>query len=430
MTADITTARRRSNSGWRRALAPRSAGVVYALVALVVILTITSSAQGRPSYLSSVNVSNILDQSSLIGILAIFMTVVLITGNFDLSVASTAALAGTVVLKLIDQHGAVIALLAALLTGALVGLINGLLVQKVGVNAFIVTLGTLTAVRGVVQAILNGQSITANDSVFQRFETARWTMPTGVAIALGIVLLGAGLGLTLRRRPRQLTAGNVMLMSAGAVALALGAFRPLLLDETAPVWIMLALTVLTSLVLRYTVVGRNLYAVGGNPEAARLSGINIDRYKMGAFVLNGLVAGAVGVLYAGKFNSVDPTVLTGGELTVIAAAVLGGTSLFGGSGYVAKSVVGTLILFTLSNGFNVLNIGSNYQNVVQGGVLVAAASLYTATSTRGRGFIAAKFARGRKVAAPTESTDAGPAGRSATPSGSTDQPMASVSPRN
>ena len=397
MTSDAATARQREGSGWRRALAPRSAGVVYALFALVLILTITSLVQSRPSYLSSVNVSNILDQASLTGILAIFITVVLISGNFDLSVASTAALAGTVALKLIDQHGAVLALVAALLTGVLVGLINGVLVQKVGVNSFIVTLGTLTAVRGVVEAILNGQSITATDAVFERFETAHWTMPQGLAIGGGTVLIAAGVAFTVRARLRQLTAGNVMLMGAGAVLLAIGAFRPLLLDETAPVWLMLGITVVTSLVLRYTVVGRNLYAVGGNPEAARLSGINIDRYKMGAFVLNGFVAAAVGVLYAGKFDSVDPTVLTGSELTVIAAAVLGGTSLFGGSGYVAKSVIGTLILFTLSNGFNVLNIGSNYQDVVQGAVLVAAASLYTATSTRGRGFITSALARRRKA---------------------------------
>lgn len=423
MTSDTATARRRSNNGWRHALSPRSAGVVYALVALVIVLTIISSMQSLPSYLSSVNVSNILDQSSLMGILAIFMTVVLITGNFDLSVASTAALAGTVALKLIDHHGAVIALLAALLIGMLVGLINGVLVQKVGVNAFIVTLGTLTAVRGVVQAILNGQSITANDAVFQRVETARWTPPTGAAIAVGILLLAAGLGLTLRARGRQLTAGKVMLIGTGAAALAIGAFRPLLLNETVPVWIMLGLAVITSLVLRYTVVGRNLYAVGGNPEAARLSGINVDRYKMGAFILNGLMAAVVGVLYAGKFNSVDPTVLTGGELTVIAAAVLGGTSLFGGSGYVAKSVIGTLILFTLSDGFNVLNIGSNYQNVVQGGVLVAAASLYTATSARDRGFIMAKLARRKAQTASRQATAAVPNRHTPAHSPSGDQSM-------
>jgi ribose transport system permease protein len=397
MTSGTATARQRSNSGWRRALAPRSAGVVYALVALVLVLTITSSAQSRPSYLSSVNVSNILDQASLTGILAIFMTVVLITGNFDLSVASTAALAGTVALKLIDHYGAVIALLAAVLTGVLVGLINGVLVQKVGVNAFIVTLGTLTAVRGVVQALLNGQSITATNTVFEQFETARWTLPAGIAIVAGILLIAAAAVPTVRARRRKPTAGSVMLMCGGAALLVIGAFRPLLLNETVPVWIMISLTLITSLVLRYTVVGRNLYAVGGNPEAARLSGINVDRYKMTAFVLNGFVAAGVGVLYAGKFNSVDPTLLTGTELTVIAAAVLGGTSLFGGSGYVTKSVIGTLILFTLSNGFNVLNIGSNYQNVVQGSVLVAAAALYTATSARGRGFIASALARRRNA---------------------------------
>src|SRR5258708_27393642 len=137
MTSSAAVGPRRSASGWRRALSPRSAGVVYALALLVTFLTLASSAQGRQNYLSIVNITNVLDQSSLIGILAIFMTVVLITGNFDLSVASTAALAGTVALKLIDHYGAVIALLAALLTGVLVGLLNGVLVQKVGVNAFI-----------------------------------------------------------------------------------------------------------------------------------------------------------------------------------------------------------------------------------------------------------------------------------------------------
>ncbi|MBU2669850.1 ABC transporter permease [Actinoplanes bogorensis] len=369
------------NSSWRRSLAPRAAGVVYALIALVAILTITSAVQGRPSYLSSVNLSNILDQSALIAILAIFMTVVLISGNFDLSVASTAALAGTVALKTIDSYGPVVALLAALITGALVGLVNAVLVQKLGVNAFIVTLGTLTAVRGVVQAILDGQSITATDTTLLDIATARWTLPLWAAIAVGALLIAGAFVLVRRGSSVVSTAG---LWFAGLALILLAVFRPLMLTQTAPVWIMLVLAVVTALVLRFTVVGRNLYAVGGNPEAARLSGIAVDRYKMVAFVVNGTVAAMVGVLYAGRFNSVDPTVLTGGELTVIAAAVLGGTSLFGGSGYVAKSVVGTLILFTLSNGFNVLNIGSNYQNVVQGTVLVAAASLYTATSTRER----------------------------------------------
>ncbi|GAA1615642.1 ABC transporter permease [Actinoplanes couchii] len=394
----MSTTSAHDHGSWRRSLAPRAAGVVYAFVALVAILTITSSVQGRPSYLSSVNLSNILDQSALIAILAIFMTVVLISGNFDLSVASTAALAGTVALKTIDGYGPVVAILAALVTGALVGLLNGVLVQKVGVNAFIVTLGTLTAVRGVVQAILDGQSITAADSTLMDVATARWAMPIVVAVILAVLLL-AGAGLLIKRGGSvRSTAG---LWASGLALLLLALFRPLMLDQTISVWIMLLLVVLTALTLRYTVIGRNLYAVGGNPEAARLSGIDVDRYRMVAFVLNGTVAALVGVLYAGRFNSVDPTVLTGGELTVIAAAVLGGTSLFGGSGFVTKSVVGTLILFTLSNGFNVLNIGSNYQNVVQGTVLVAAASLYTATSGRERRKLRAALKK-EKPPAPAE----------------------------
>ncbi|MEV5484504.1 MULTISPECIES: ABC transporter permease [Streptomyces] len=377
---------RQGTAEWRRALSLRSAGVVYALVVLVGVLAVTSAFQGRPPYLSDTNVSNILDQSALIGILAVFMTITLITGNFDLSVASTAALSGTVALKLVDAHGVVVALIAALLVGTLVGLVNAVLVQKVGVNAFIVTLGTLTAVRGVVQAILNGQSITATDTGFHTFTTAHLAVDRTVAFAAGAVLLAVGTLVFVRGR-RGLSRTWIEPMLAGLGIVLVAAASPALLHQSVPVWIMLVLALLAGAVLRYTVIGRNLYAVGGNAEAARLSGINVDRYKMGAFALNGTVAALVGVLYAGRFNSVDPTVLTGGELTVIAAAVLGGTSLFGGSGYVSKSVVGTLILFTLSNGFNVLNIGSNYQNVVQGSVLVAAAALYTASSPRGRSFL-------------------------------------------
>jgi len=368
-----------------RRFSVRSAGVVYALILLVVVIATLSASQGRSGYLSSVNISNILDQTALIGILAIFMTVVLISGNFDLSVASTAALAGTVALKTIDGHGVVFAILAAVLVGALVGLMNAVLVQKVGVNAFIVTLGTLTAVRGVVEVILDGESITANTTTLLTMATHRWAMPTWLALVVAVALLAGGIAMVVRSSNRGRALGEwAVFLLAGLGLLLIALLRPLLLSQTVPTWLMIVLAVVTGALLRFTVIGRNLYAVGGNAEAARLSGIPVDVYKMGAFILNGAMAGVVGVLYAGRFNSVNPTVLTGGELTVIAAAVLGGTSLFGGSGYVGKSVVGALILFTLSNGFNVLNIGANYQNVVQGGVLVAAAALYTVTNQNER----------------------------------------------
>jgi D-xylose transport system permease protein len=384
-----------------RRFSVRLAGVVYALVLLVAVITTMSQIQGRSGYLSSVNISNILDQTALVGILAIFMTVVLISGNFDLSVASTAALAGTIALETIDHYGVFLAIVFAILAGVVVGVVNALLVQKVGVNAFIVTLGTLTAVRGVVEVILDGQSITAKQTALLTMATYRWTMPTWLAILLAVAILVAGVAATVRsgNRPRTLAEWSVSLL-AGVALLLIAGVRPLLLDETVPTWLMIALAIITGAVLRFTVVGRNLYAVGGNAEAARLSGIPVDTYKMGAFVVNGAMAGVVGVLYAGRFNSVNPTVLTGAELTVIAAAVLGGTSLFGGAGYVGKSVLGALILFTLSNGFNVLNIGANYQNVVQGGVLVAAAALYTITNSSERGKLRARLKKPSAQAPP------------------------------
>lgn len=379
-----------------RRFSVRSAGVVYALILIVALIAVLSEIQGQAGYLSSVNLSNILDQTALIGILAIFMTVVLITGNFDLSVASTAAFTGTVALQLVDQIGVVGAIGIAVLAGAAVGLVNAVLVQKVGVNAFIVTLGTLTAVRGIVQVMLDGRSITAESTALLSIATARWSAPIWLALLVAVGIL-AFVGMRAARSGdvRRHLAESAGLVLGGVALLAIALFRPGLLEQTLPTWLMLGLALGVGAVLRYTVVGRKVYAVGGNPEAARLSGINVDRFKMGAFVLNGAMAGVVGVLYAGRFNSIDPTVMSGAELTVIAAAVLGGTSLFGGSGFVGKSVVGALILFTLSNGFNVLNIGANYQNVVQGGVLVAAAALYTVTNRSDRRTLRELLGRGQ-----------------------------------
>jgi D-xylose transport system permease protein len=147
---------------------------------------------------------------------------------------------------------------------------------------------------------------------------------------------------------------------------------------------MLGDMVLVALFLRYTVFGRRVYAVGGNADAARLSGIRVSWYRIGTFLLCGLSAGFAGVLYAGKFGAVIPSALSTEELPVLAAAILGGTSLFGGSGSVVKSVLGVLILQTLSNGFALLNMGANLQYLVQGLVIVAAAAVYTIGGTRRR----------------------------------------------
>jgi D-xylose transport system permease protein len=149
-----------------------------------------------------------------------------------------------------------------------------------------------------------------------------------------------------------------------------------------PVIYMIVITAFAWFIMNFTNVGRRLYAVGSSPEAARLSGINVTKYKLMAFVLCSATAGFAGILFASRLRSISPNALSGSELTVIAAAILGGTSLFGGVGSVVKTVAGALLLFTLTNGFNIMNLGTNYQGLVEGVVVVAAAAIYTVGGSR------------------------------------------------
>ncbi|MGX6448056.1 ABC transporter permease, partial [Patulibacter sp. S7RM1-6] len=362
--------------GLMETLKVRDLGIVYALALLVIVLAVVSAATGRPAYLGGDNVANVLDQASLTAILAVFMTVVLVSGNFDLSVGSTAALSAAISLSVVDERGIVVAVILALVAALVAGLVNGLIVQVVGINAFIVTLGTMTAIRGLVLILTDGRTISASKSSsldsLAAIESGFWSL--NVALAIGvIVLIGAGL-LALRgtRGPRL-----AALAGGGALLVVVSFVVDAGLRYAKPVYYMAAIALLTWAVLRFTIVGRRLYATGANEEAARLSGINVARYKIVPFVLTGLAAGVVGVLYAAKLGATNPTALSGLELTVIASAILGGTSLFGGSGSVITSLIGAIFLFTIANGFNVLNLGANYQDLIEGVVLIVAAAVYT-----------------------------------------------------
>ncbi|MDX6229222.1 MAG: ribose transport system permease protein, partial [Frankiales bacterium] len=310
-------------------LRPQRAGVVYALALLVLVLVIATSAKHLPAYLSSVNVSNILSQAAPDAILAVFMTVVLISGNFDLSVASVAALAAALALKTIDSIGTAPAVILALAVGVAVGAINAVLVQKIGVNAFIVTLGSMTAVRGIVLTALGGESVTAHSRALVALDSTVYKVPPIVAVLAGGLLLVLA-AIRLRRLSEEnappLDGFFLAVVGCAVLLVVVAVIAPALLSQPLPVWLMIWVTVGVSAALRFLVPGRNLYAVGSNAEAARLSGINVDLYKMAPFVLTGLASAGVGLLYAGRFNSVDPNGLTGTELTVIAAAILGGTS--------------------------------------------------------------------------------------------------------
>lgn len=376
---------------WQLASALRlsNAGVVYALVALVLVLSVASQAQGRAAYLEPTNVSNILDQTALIGILVITTTIVLISGNFDLSVGSVAALGSALCLSLLDVIGFWPALLVALAAGGLVGLFNGVVVQYVGINAFIVTLGTMTAVRGLVLIVTDGRTVTAPDGPgrngLRDLDGGSWITPNLYLVA-AVILLAVGVGRLLgarRRGEAWRTPRHLVLPSCGVLLLIASPVLIFTVRVTQRTVYLLLLAVLAAWVLRHTTVGRRLYATGGNAEAARLSGIAVNRYRVVAFVLNGTAAAFVGVLYAARLGSINPTGLSGLELTALAAAILGGTSLFGGLGSVLKSVVGALILVTLKNGFNILNLGANWQGLIEGVVLIVAAGMYT-VSLRGQ----------------------------------------------
>jgi D-xylose transport system permease protein len=372
---------------WRRLLGLREMGVYYALALLLLILSVATAIAGRPAYLSITNITNILYQSSLVAIIGVAMTVILITGNFDLSVASVAALSAAVLISLADTIGFWPAAAVALLVSMAVGLLNGTIVQVLGINAFIVTLGTLTAIRGVVLIVTDGRSLSVENPdtilAMRGFESGR--VNVGVALMIigaALALAGVWLLIRARRAGRGLPAPAIGATALGLAALATGIVGGPALSLAKPVIYMAMLTLTVWFVLTFTNIGRRLYAVGGNAEAARLSGINVKLYKMAAFVFCSAAAGLGGILFGSRLGAINPTALQGAELTVIASAILGGTSLFGGAGSVIKTLVGALLLFTLTNGFNVLNLGANYQGVIEGTVVVVAAAIYTVGGPR------------------------------------------------
>jgi D-xylose transport system permease protein len=371
-----------SSTDWRRLFSLKEMGVYYALILLVVILSIATGYMGKSNYLSLQNVTNVFYQSSLIGMMAVAMTVVLISGNFDLSVASVAALAAALMIGSADTLGYLPACALGMLAAIAVGLLNGSIVQFVGINAFIVTLGTLTAIRGLVLLYTDGRSLSVSNpdviEAMKTFETGRVDVSL-LFLAVGIALL-ALVAFNFVRREKDST-----WLNPSFVGMALGGALLLLLvyisgGELAlqkPILYMAAFASIVWFFLNFTTIGRRIYAVGGNAEAARLSGINVNLYRLGCFVLCSATAGFAGILFASRLRSINPTGLSGAELTVIAAAILGGTSLFGGAGSVIRTLAGALLLYSLTNGFNILNLGANYQGLIEGIVLVSAAAIYT-----------------------------------------------------
>lgn len=363
----------------------RNAGVYYALLLIIIVLSLISAASGRSTYLSLENAANVLDQTAWVAILAVAMTIVLISGNFDLSVGSVAAFSGAVAITTVDHIGPFGAITLSLLSGAGFGLINGFLVVRFRINAFIVTLGTMTAIRGLLFILTNSRTVVAETAsqTLSPLQDGNWYINSTSMIFAGLFISGTGIWLAWRRdKGKQV--GTFAAIAAGVALFLGGLMFDVSWELTLPVLYMIVIAAAAWFVLNRTLIGRRLFAAGGNREAAHLAGIAVDRYKIVPFAVTGLAAAMIGVLYAGEIRSINPGTFQGLELDVLAAAILGGTSLFGGAGSVIKSVAGALILTTLANGFNILNLGARYQSLVVGVVIIAAAAIYTAHRGRPR----------------------------------------------
>jgi ribose transport system permease protein len=291
---------------------PEVAALVVVLLVLGIFFSITS-----PYFLNYDNFVNIVTAAAVTGIIAAPATMLLIAGQFDLSVGSGAAFCGAVLASLALHNDMAFAVPVAILAGVGIGILNGFLVTVIGINALITTLGTLAVFRGLTQVLTDGQTL-------------------GVEHFSG-----------------------------------LGTARPLF-NIPLPVYIFAGVALAFWFLSRYTVFGRSMYAIGANPAAARLNGIRSKRIIFIGFVLSGLCVAIGGLILASQLGAASPQAANGLELSVVTAVILGGASLAGGRGAISGTMLGLLIIGTLNNGLVLLNVSSFWQTVAQGSLLIFA----------------------------------------------------------
>jgi ribose/xylose/arabinose/galactoside ABC-type transport system permease subunit len=284
------------------------------LIIFIVFIIIISLASDN--FLTTGNLINLLLHVSVDGIMALGLTVLLISGAFDLSIGSNLGLVSLITVWLQSYVGLPMSIIFGILTGCLIGLVNGLLVTYGKINAFITTLGTLILIKGLALSMNNGTPIPN-------------TIPEFTIIGVGQI---------------------------GPIPL--------------PVIYFVVFTLIFWFLMKYTAFGRNAYAIGGNEMAAKVSGINVNLYKVMYFVLSGFCAGLAGIILASKLNTGSIIFGDSTPIIVISAVILGGTSLKGGIGTINGTILGILIIGVFNNSMNLLNVQSYYQLVIKGIILI------------------------------------------------------------
>ena len=359
--------------------------VLLTLIIVVIYFTIVSGG----IFLKPENISNLMGgQIATIGILGLGSIMVLLLGEIDLSVASVAVLCSVIMAICTERLGlpAGVAILAALVTGAIIGLINGVLVAVLRVPAFIVTLAGSIGYAGLLLNLLNGQStlIINNSFIVAIAGSAKSFLPDYLGIGLpvlAVLLYAVGLIVNYARRRRAglrtVSATRVVVQIVITAVVVVGAIVVFESYQGVPypTAIMFGFIVLFWLILTKTAFGRHIYAVGGNAEAARRAGINVVAVRIVAFTLCSMLAAVGGIILASRGTAVASQIDSTLLLNAIAAAVIGGTSLFGGRGSAWAIVLGVLIIGSLVNGLALLSQGTDVSEMVEGAVLVIAVTV-------------------------------------------------------
>ncbi len=342
----------------------------------------------RDAFLTSENLSNVTAQIAEIVIIGVGMTFVILTGGIDFSVGAGMALFGTVAATLQIEHHqrAVVAIAAALGVSVLVGLWHGFLIAKLRIPPFIATLGGFLAYRGLALLLSNSRGLSPMGSDFA-FLGGRISPTTTIVLCIGGVALAVGILTESHRRRRAFALAAPSLWVRAGHALVLAAIFAALLwtyRDGMPVPVLLAaiITGMGGIMLTSSRLGRYAFAIGGNPEAARLSGIPIVRVKVSVYLLTSVLTAVAGLVSAARTNGVTPGNMgLLRELHVITAVVIGGTSLSGGRATMVGTLLGALVFGTLSNGMNLLNLNSNWQLILTGLILLSASALDSLTVT-------------------------------------------------
>lgn len=322
--ASQNAGRTNAGSGMARRLA---AQLEIRMLVLAILIAATLSI-ASPYFLTTINILNLLDQSVVVGIVAIGMTFVILTGGIDLSVGAVAGLTGIVFGLVVQELGLPIGALAAVLAGGAIGLVSGTLIAYFGLAAFVVTLGMMSIARSLCYIFSGGISIS--------------NIPAGLSDFVYTKVL----------------------------------FIPM------NVFVLIVLYLAAFLYLGYTKGGRTIYAIGSNPEAARTAGLNVVGYSILPYVVSGALSAVSALLLAGKILSVDPLAGNLLELDAIAAVVIGGASLFGGRGSIIGTLIGVFIMVMIRNGLNLMGVSPFWQGSAIGAIIIAAVLVERLVSRR------------------------------------------------